>query len=715
VPSNTSSYTTLKLRLVLIVTVAPAFVGCENPMEPPDRPEPSEEVAASVATDAHTLLHLRFNGDLKSADGESPTRAAGLTFEKGISGSGVLIDGTDVLKYKTSGNFTAAAGTVEFWIKPRWSGSDHTDNSPARWFFIVGDALSVVKDGADNLRFILGTEDSEAYQGYNLGQWAAGQWHHVAVTWKVTGRMITYVDGVSVIAHPCTQQDLISSLPLVMSIGSRAGAAQANAVIDDLRISDIQRSEEEIRRSFAEGPTVLQLAVQPITAEPFVTWRQPAKLIATTNAGTFEYPASAATWSSSNPAVATVNASGVIKAVAGGRATISAVRDGVRGDLELTVKNPVLPPTFERIKPFLATPATNALFEVPVVILRYLPTTDGVNLDVTVNPDYYGPNPITLAALKRRIDTFDIRTKFMLEEASKFRGYRDPAARPSIGYRVVAYITVYEPLPPGKVKAIIGGLPVYQPDYPQMLKRFNGKHYVEELGVKEFWLWCTALTPDQPVYDPRIHKPEVFRAGEESNMSSPLTGDISNSERDPDDLPIYSKTYVMYGQNFRRTEQEAVHIRGHQLESILYYANHRQDGNHSLFGEKFIGPPQIDPALGFRRCGWTHIPPNTSVEYDYHTNYDEVLSDIADWTPEGIGQKTLVSARTWGDHPYAWPPGMAPISQEGRNEAHWYIYWMQSMPGRGNTIPYGLKRMTNWWRFTGDWDGSIRNGLGLYR
>jgi hypothetical protein len=217
------------------------------------------------------------------------------------------------------------------------------------------------------------------------------------------------------------------------------------------------------------------------------------------------------------------------------------------------------------------------------------------------------------------------------------------------------------------------------------------------------------------VYDPSIHKPEVFRAGEESNMSSSLTGDISNSERDPTDLPIYSKTYVMYGQNFRRTQSEAVHNRGHQLESILYYANRRQDGNTSLFGEKFIGPSQIDPALGFRRCGWTHIPPNTSVEYDYHTNYNEVLSDIADWTPEGIGQKKLVSAHTWGDHPYPWPTGMAPQLQEARNEAHWYIYWMQSMPGRGNTIPYGLKRMTNWWRFTGDWDGSIRNGLGLYR
>src|SRR5688572_28693610 len=109
------------MRLVLVLAVAPAFAGCENPVQPPDRADQSETIVASVQSDAHTLLHLSFNDDLKSADGESPTRASGLTFESGISGSGVLIDGADLLKYKTSGNFAGAAGTVEFWIKPRWN------------------------------------------------------------------------------------------------------------------------------------------------------------------------------------------------------------------------------------------------------------------------------------------------------------------------------------------------------------------------------------------------------------------------------------------------------------------------------------------------------------------------------------------------------------------------------------------------------------------
>ena len=52
-------------------------------------------------------------------------------------------------------------------------------------------------------------------------------------------------------------------------------------------------------------------------------------------------------------------------------------------------------------------------------------------------------------------------------------------------------------------------------------------------------------------------------------MSSPLTGDISNSNRDNTDLPIYNSTYTVYGQNFRRSHAEAVHNHGHQLRGNI--------------------------------------------------------------------------------------------------------------------------------------------------
>ena len=63
-----------------------------------------------------------------------------------------------------------------------------------------------------------------------------------------------------------------------------------------------------------------------------------------------------------------------------------------------------------------------------------------------------------------------------------------------------------------------------------------------------------------------------------------------------------------------------------------------------------------------------------------------------------------VSANTWGSLNYNWPYGRIP---GGIVEHNWYIFMMQNMPGLENKIPYGANTLTNWWRFTGDWDNAI--------
>jgi len=128
-------------------------------------------------------------------------------------------------------------------------------------------------------------------------------------------------------------------------------------------------------------------------------------------------------------------------------------------------------------------------------------------------------------------------------------------------------------------------------------------------------------------------------------MSSPTTGDISNSFRDPTDLPIYDRTYVLYNYNSLRTQAEAVHNHGHQLESILSYVNNRQDGNTDLWWKKFCGRND-NGTFQQGRCGNTHFPPNATNDYDY-LNPTPVLSDCLDWTPDKSGQQTLVNANTW--------------------------------------------------------------------
>jgi hypothetical protein len=689
-------------RLRFLLLLAPAIAACDNPVEPVER-RPQPAAPASATADSHTLLFLHFENQLTGEAGEEPTLATGHSFTEGVLGSGVaVIEPETIIEYGTEGNFRADAGTIEFWVKPRWNGDDRR----AHHFVSLGDELTLAKDGANNLRFFFRADDSEAYQAYDLSGWRMNEWHHVAVTWTIPGTMRTYVDAVQVIAHPSSAQDLVIGLPGSLVIGSWRGDGLVDAVIDELRTSDIARTAEEIAASYAAATELLGLAVQPVTTEPYRTWRQPARLIATTTTGDRVYPPSAAQWSTSNPEVATVDGAGVIRALKAGRAMITARIGEVEASVQIRVRSPVYPPKVEAIAPSLADPAAGALFQMPVVILRFLPTADGVKLDPAVSPDFFIPGDISLADMKQRLDRFDIQVKFMLEEGSRFRGYQDPAAAPALGYRVVRYVTIYEPTPPGKVVGEAGGLPVYLPDYRQILERFNARHWVEDLGVKEFWIWQSHFDAGMPSYDPAIHKPDVFRGIWESNMASRASGDISNSDRDPDDLPLYSRTYMVYGQNLWRSEREAVHNHGHQLEAMMLHANALQDGTTDLFLQQFVGE------LG--RVGSTHKPPNTTVDYDYHENYDPVASDIADWTPEGIGRREVVTADTWGQHPYAWPPGTAPTGAFERNESHWYIYWMQSMPGWGNTIRYGPNAMTNWWRYTGDWDGSTKAGQGLY-
>lgn len=370
-----------------------------------------------------------------------------------------------------------------------------------------------------------------------------------------------------------------------------------------------------------------------------------------------------------------------------------------------------LPPVFEPIDPYLATPAPGHIYEIPVVVMRFLPTVDGKDLDVSMAADYRSLGEISLEELKTRIDVFDKRIKFMLEEGSRFRGYKTPSAAPSIGYRVVAYITVYEQTPRGPVIGEVNGFPIYAPDFHQIFDKFNMAHYVNDLGVKEIWVWMGGVAPDFPSYDPSLHKPENFRNWWESNMSSPLTADISNSNRDNTDLPIYNSTYTVYGQNFRRTQAEAVHNHGHQLEAILSHVNQLQHGNTDLFWKKFVGQDEIGEFIT-GRAGWTHMPPNTTKHYDYTQTTTFVESDIEDWTPDNSGSKKLVNVDTYGNLTYQWPDAN-PAGIQQRVESQWYIYWMQNMPGHDNQIRYGEKAMTNWWEFTGNWDKAISSNLGL--
>nr|WKN34589.1 PKD domain-containing protein [Tunicatimonas sp. TK19036] len=379
-----------------------------------------------------------------------------------------------------------------------------------------------------------------------------------------------------------------------------------------------------------------------------------------------------------------------------------------------------LEPVYETIDPFMATPADNAANIIPVLIIRFLPTADGLNLDVSKVPDFWGLGKITLQAMEEKIDQLNKRIKFMLEEGSKYHGYKDPDAQPMTGYQVVEDITVYELTPPGtSIVTDRNGYPVYKPDYFQIFERFNVEHYVNDLGVKHIWIWDGSLDSSWPSYDPNIHAPANFRGSPEANMASPITGDISNSYRDNNDLPIYDHTYIVFGNNYRRTQNEAVgHNYGHQIEHMLKYVDLQDNGEEDLFWQKFVGADEnLQSVTG--RCGWNHMPPNTIENYDY-LNPTLVESDIEDWRPDNSGEKKEVNVDTWRNLQYDWPDGSRPYpidpgEGDERTTSHWHMYWMQALPGAESKIPYQEEYIiSDWWNIFANWDEAITTSQRLY-
>lgn len=198
---------------------------------------PACTVEGPLEDDESTLLLLHLDGSLEGVDGE-PGSAQGTEFTTGRYGQAISIDDTDTLTYTTSGNLDRTGGAIEFWLQPTWDGNDDENYV----FFEAGDEwfnrLRIMKDGANNLRFLVWEHDDEASANTWIGDWQAGEWHHVTATWD-EDEIAIYVDGL--------QKDKVTGYPPetladVMYIGSTSMQdMQAQAIIEELRISNTWR------------------------------------------------------------------------------------------------------------------------------------------------------------------------------------------------------------------------------------------------------------------------------------------------------------------------------------------------------------------------------------------------------------------------------------------------------------------------------------------
>lgn len=319
-----------------------------------------------------------------------------------------------------------------------------------------------------------------------------------------------------------------------------------------------------------------------------------------------------------------------------------------------------------------ATLAQTATIE--VFLVSYFPCR-GDQIDQSVTHDVSG----SYADLQAKTLELTKQAVYTLEQASRFRGYKTQNP-PSVRYRIVGRVEYREAIP---LRPARGSEPPL-PDYAAIINRIDAKKLVEEQGVQEIWMWG---------YHGKIGLWE-------SNMSSP-TGDVSNSNRDEKDLPVFSKTYTVYHYNYGRGLGEMLENHMHQFEHLLNHVDGRdrtppEKWSELLFWGKFVGSDAshkivTNPA----RCGWTHYAPNSERDYDW-TNPRYVETDIEDWKPDGIGKTQRMNADRWE-----------------RDPIKWRVYWLQAIPGLGHELTYQGRRLRNWWSFKADWDRAKKEGWTL--
>ncbi len=335
--------------------------------------------------------------------------------------------------------------------------------------------------------------------------------------------------------------------------------------------------------------------------------------------------------------------------------------------LVLEDKRPKIQP---QVKAAVAPPNTDTLYTMPVLVLSYFPTKDGVNVD----PDEVGFSA-TIDFLRKRIANNINKSIYVLEEGSKYHGYKNSSALSSLDYSIFEEKEFFEYLPRGLEVPWKSGQGIYRPDYMKMLNAVNVCDYIDNKGVKDVWIMGYHYNDIEPT---------------ETNMSGPW-GDYSNSERS-DDLPHCAKTYVVYNFNYNG-DGDISHIYGHHMEAVHGAID------PDIYWGKFVGPWTNYNTTGntitdFNRCGWTHNPPNVGIGKEYITwDTRYVWTDCEDWLPDGSGEKVYTNCERWGC-----------------SESSWQVYRFQNMPGRNNGNPI----FSNWWDFIGDFDKAMETGEKLY-
>jgi hypothetical protein len=208
--------------------------------------------------------YLAFDG------GFTPTVAAG---SRAVAGDKALAPGrlgqgavvhSQSISMNHRGNYDSRRGTVAFWVKPDWNGSDQPAKGGARGFFRGGwVALNYITD--KRVCFFM-TGDVKPPEGFRwdygqtttaMREWQAGTWHHLAISWDATTKhKAIYVDGQVAFDGLGTVLSDKEHSQLTVTLGN----ALATGTYDEWAIWDRELAPKEVAEVFARPEELARLA-----------------------------------------------------------------------------------------------------------------------------------------------------------------------------------------------------------------------------------------------------------------------------------------------------------------------------------------------------------------------------------------------------------------------------------------------------------------------
>jgi len=243
-----------------------------------------------------------------------------------------------------------------------------------------------------------------------------------------------------------------------------------------------------------------------------------------------------------------------------------------------------------------------------------------------------------------------------MNEASKYHGYKNPQATPALNYTITDDNIVVENNPHTYISGEAG--------YQEIFTKYNLCTLAKQKDIKAMIVWGDGSTTSG------------YSGVQWESAITGNKGILTNGGVYPQLCP--DKTIVIYSLNYTRGLDAALESYGHHLEWVF-----------GQFRTEYFGWADRDS------CGNDHNPPNSRFEYD-RSNTDPFQSDCRNWKPDGTGQRETLNCNIWAC-----------------DGAPWLKWWMQNMPGIGNTL-VGVSgvRIPNWWVYIGDPDNCYNNALG---